>query len=284
MITKFLKSIWNEFVYGGHLLSLGAASIVFTSAILLGIKITWDCLLVVYLGAQIIYLYNRYKEFQKDSLTNPERTKHIKKYIKYTPLIIFCFIVILVGILIYFNKIVSLFFGLIMLFLGLFYSISLKNLTKKIIAFKTIFVSLMWALLVIFLAIYYSFPLNLAVVLVFVFIFLRLFINTNFFDIKDIESDKKEGLLTTPIVLGQKKLINMLSVVSVLSIIPIGIGLYYKLFPTFSIMLLFTIFYTFLYFQKIKNKNFNTDFLFSVWVDGEYLLWSVFILIGKFIL
>mgnify|MGYP001562821980 CR=1 FL=1 len=77
VIEKILKTIWKEFVYGGHLLSLGAASIVFTSAILLEIKITWDCLLVVYLGAQIIYLYNRYKEFKKDSLTNPENIKGI---------------------------------------------------------------------------------------------------------------------------------------------------------------------------------------------------------------
>ena len=35
-----LKIILDEFIYGGHLISLGASSVVFTSAILLKISIT----------------------------------------------------------------------------------------------------------------------------------------------------------------------------------------------------------------------------------------------------
>ena len=77
-LKKILNSIWNEFVYGGHLLSLGAVSIVYTASILLDIRITWDFLLVVYLGTESVYLYNRFKEYKVDFLTNPERTEHKK--------------------------------------------------------------------------------------------------------------------------------------------------------------------------------------------------------------
>jgi 4-hydroxybenzoate polyprenyltransferase len=156
-IQKFLKTIWNEFVYGGHLISLGAVSVVFTSSILLNINITWDSLLVTYLGCQIIYLYNRYKEFNIDFLTNPERTKHTEKYIRYIPLIIFIFSLLAIGILIYFEKFHALIFGFFLVFLGLLYSLFLKKLTKKIIGFKNFFVTLIWASLVIFLAFNFNF-------------------------------------------------------------------------------------------------------------------------------
>jgi len=284
LVKKIFTSIWNEFIYGGHLLSFGAVSIVFTSAILLGIKITWDCLLVVYLGCQIIYLYNRYREFEKDILTNPERTRHIEKYIKYTPLIILFFLLIIVGLLLYLNKTIVLLFSLILLFLGLLYTTVFKGLTKKTPAFKSFFVSLMWALLAIFLILYYSFPLNLAVIFIFIFIFLRWFVNTGFFDIKDIESDKKEGLLTLPIMLGKKKLLYLLGLISFFAIVPLVYGFYFKLFPAYSLMLLFTVPYTFYYFKELNDGKVNTSFLYTVIVDGEFILWTVFILIGKFLL
>ena len=283
MVKRTLKAIWKEFIYGGHLLSLGAVSIVFTSAVLLNIKITWDFLLIVYLGIQSIYLYNRYKEYKKDFLTNPERTKHIGKYVKYIPLIIFLFFVIIFSILIYHKNFLALFLGLFLLIMGLLYTKIFKNLTQKILGFKSFFVSLMWALLVIFLAIYYSLPFNLALLLIFIFIFLRWIVNTSFFDIKDIESDKREGLLTLANVWGEKKLINILSLLAILAIVPIIIGVYLKLFPIFSLMLVFTIPYTFYYLKKSQDKKTNTAFLYNVIVDGEFILWSIFVLIGKVI-
>ena len=192
-IKDVLQSIWNEFIYGGHLLSLGASSIVFTSALLLEIKITWDCLLMVYLGMESAYLYNRYKDFKKDLLTNPERTRYLERYISKIPLIICIFAALIVGLLIHFTNLKAILFTLFLLLMSFLYSKIFKALTAKILGFKNIFVSLMWGSLVIFLVVYYSLPLQTSVLLVFLFVFLRFFINTSFFDIKDIESDKKEN-------------------------------------------------------------------------------------------
>ena len=283
-IKRALNSIRDEFVYGGHLLSLGAVSIVFTSAVLLGIKITWDCLIVIYLGTEAVYLYNRHKEFDKDFLTNPQRTRHIKKYIKYIPLIVFIFSFLAVIIVIYFNKISALIFGLLMLFTGLIYTKSLKKFTRKIAALKNLFVSLNWALLITFLVLYYSLPLNISVVLIFLFIYLRLLVHEGFSDIKDIESDSKEQLLTLPIILEREELFIILSIITILAVIPIIYGFYLNLFPSFSLMLLLTVPYTFYYLRKIKTGEVNTPFLNYVLVDGEYILWSAFILLGKFLL
>ena len=165
-VERISNFVWNEFIFGGHLLSLGAVSVVFTSAILLGIRITIDFLLIIYLIAYTIYLYNRFKEYKKDFLTNYDRTQHIAKYIKYTPVIIFCCMLIVICMLLYFGNQISLIFGLLLLIFGLLYSVYFKEMTGRIIGFKNFYVALMWSLLVIFLAFYYSFPLNLSLVFV----------------------------------------------------------------------------------------------------------------------
>ncbi|MBU0647128.1 hypothetical protein KJ809_01775 [Patescibacteria group bacterium] len=88
---KILSAIWKEFIYGGHLLSLGAVSIIFTASILLNIQITWDFFLVVYLWTEAVYLYNRLKELKSDSLNNPKRTIYLKKQARYIPSTIILF-------------------------------------------------------------------------------------------------------------------------------------------------------------------------------------------------
>jgi len=281
VIEKIVNSIWNEFVYGGHLLSFGAVSIVYTASILLDIRITWDFLLVVYLGTESVYLYNRFKEYKVDFLTNPERTEHIKKYVKYIPFIIFLMTFSAIVIVVYFNKISALTFGLLLLIIGLLYSLFFKKITEKIIAFKSFFISLMWSLLVLFLAIYYSAPINLALFLFSVFVFLRFFVSVSFFDIKDIKTDKQEGLKTLAVVLKQSKLWQILSITAILAVFPLIIGVYLRVLPISSLMLFLTIPYTFFYFKQLENKNISPYFLYNVIVDGEFIFWLFFVLIGK---
>lgn len=284
-LKQFFNLIWNEFVYGGHLLSLGAVSIVYTSAILLNIKITWDFLVIVYLGIYCPYLYNRYKEFNKDFLTNPERTKHLKGFIKYIPIIIAFSLIVIVGIFLYFNKITALLFAIFLLLLSLSYSILFKKLSRKIIGFKSFYASLAWTLLLILLAIYYSYSLkNFPLIVLSVFFYLRFFIGTGFCDIKDIETDKRDGLLTLAVVLGRKNLLNILNLVNILTIIPIIIGVYFRLIPPYSLMLLLSVPYSFYYFKKSEQINVNTNFLYNVLVDGELISWSIFVLLGRFLL
>ena len=283
VIEKIVNSIWNEFVYGGHLLSFGAVSIVYAASILLDIRITWDFLLVVYLGTESVYLYNRFKEYKVDFLTNPERTEHIKKYVKYIPFIIFLMTFSAIVIVVYFNKISALTFGLLLLIIGLLYSLFFKKITEKIIAFKSFFISLMWSLLVLFLAIYYSAPINLALFLFSVFVFLRFFVSVSFFDIKDIKTDKQEGLKTLAVVLKQSTLWQFLSIIAILAVLPLIIGVYLRVLPISSLMLFLTIPYTFFYFKQLENKNISPYFLYNVIVDGEFIFWPFFVLSGNFI-
>lgn len=283
-IEQILKFARDEFVYGGHIFALGATSVVLVSAILLDIKITLDFLVIVYLITYIVYLYNRLKEFKKDYLTNSDRTKHIRLYIKYVPFIVFSSTLIIIVILFYFGNFLSIVFGLSIFLLGILYSLFFKEITKKIVGFKNFYVALVWSLLVMFLAVYYSFSLNLSIFFIFIFIFFRCFISTSFYDIKDIESDKKDNLLTLAIVFGKEKLIKLLNVINVLTLIPIIFGVYLQLLPKFSLMFFFTIPITFYILKEIKNSKANIAYLSEVVVGIEKISWIILILLGNFLL
>ncbi len=284
MIKKIIKKILNEFIYGGHLIALGAVGIVSTSAILLNIKLTWDFLIIVYLLVFISILYNRWKERLIDYLTNPDRTKNLEKYFCHIFFIIISSSLIVLGVLVYFNKMISIFFVILLYIVAFLYTKYFKNITKKIIVFKNICFSLITGLLVIFLAIYYSYPLmNISFFLIFLFIFLRMFVNTIFLDIKDVESDKKQALLTIPILLRNEKTLIFLRWITILSVIPIVSGSLLGRLPRFSLMLLFVVPYSFYYFKKSENKkNFYLTNYFLA--DFEFILWLPLILIGKILI
>jgi 4-hydroxybenzoate polyprenyltransferase len=283
-LKSILNLIWGEFVYGGHLHSFGVASIVFVASSLTGVKVTWDLLAVAYLGMHSVYLYNRYKEFNIDFITNPARTGYIKKYVKQIPLIIFVFTLTIASILLYYKNFLILIFAFLLLLMGIFYSEFLKKITKKIVGFKNLFIGLFFSSLIVLLALYYSVPWSISLTMIFIFVFLRVFYNTVFFDIKDIESDKNENLLTLPIVLRGEKLIYFLDFINILSGILIIVGVYFGFFPKFSLALLLAIPYSWYYLKKSKKPGANIDFLSYVVADGEYTVWAFLILLGKIFL
>jgi len=281
-IKKILKSIWNELIYGGHLQPLGAASIVFVSGVLLKIQITWDVLFVAYILFYPLFLYNRFKEINIDRLTNPERTQHIKKYIKFIPIILCLIIFILVISLIYFSNFRALIFGLLVLFFGFLYTIIFKKFTNKIPLFKDLYVAAVFALLPFFLLVYYSyFLVSINVLLLSLLIFLESFLMPVFLDIKDIESDKREKLRTLPVMLGKEKTIVFLSIFNLIGTITIMTFIFYlSAFPRSILMLLFTIPFDFYCYMLAKRQR---SFGYTL-QGGKFILWPFLVLLGKIIL
>ncbi|MEA1936588.1 MAG: UbiA family prenyltransferase [Patescibacteria group bacterium] len=278
--------IFNEFIYGGHIQSFGAVNIIFVSSILLKIQITWDVLFVTYLLFYVPYIYNRFKEIEIDCSTNFQRTKYLKTYVYQIPLIIYFVTFVLIGSLIYFSNLKASIFGLLLLIFGIFYTVFFKKVTKHIYFFKNIYVSMSFASIPFFLVIYYSFPLAnclaLNILLLFLFIFLKVFLTQVFFDIKDIESDKKEGLRTFPVVVGKEKTFIFLSVFNfiVTVVMLLTLSLYLNIFSRSMLMLIFTVPFSFYCYGLAKRKNYFGYILHS----GEFFLWSFLIFVGEIIL
>jgi len=286
VIEKILRAVWREFIYGGHFQSLGAASIVFVSAILLKIQITWDVLFATYLIFYPLYLYNRFKEIKIDYLTNPERTKHLRTYFHLMPIILFLVIFIVIGGLIHFSNFRALLFGSLLLFFGLLYTVVFKKFTKKLALFKNLYVATFFASLVFFLVVYYSYPLTNTLIvgtLIFmIFVYLKALMMQIFLDVKDIESDKKEGLLTFPVIFGKEKTLNILKIISVLATAPILLifSLYFNIFPKSALILLLTIPFNFYCFSQARGQKYSGYIL----AGGEFVLWPTLIIIGEIII
>ena len=281
MLKKYLKIVWNEFVYGSHFISLAGSSISVIGALLIGIKLTWSVPVIFYLLLQVGFFYNRYKDFKKDFLTNPERTQHVKRYIKYLPIIIIFYSIILTLILVYYGSSSSIVLGLVMLFLALLYSEIAKEITKKIFLFKELYFAACWGLLILLLTLFYSMPISIAVILLIIFIFIRIFLSTSLFDIKDIISDRNEKLKTLPVLIGEKRAYNFLTIFSFLLFIPLGIGIYLNVFPSYTFSLILIIPYTLFYIYQMKKRKINPILLHYVIIGSEFNFYLFFLILGK---
>jgi 4-hydroxybenzoate polyprenyltransferase len=282
-INKILKPIFDEFIYGGHLLSLGASGIVLTVMVLLNEKISISLLVIAYLIAQIVYTLNHYKELKIDIMTNPERAKYLAKGEKYFPLLISVYSVLLLTILILFSNLNTLVFIFILGALGFFY---LKNLTKNIIGFKNYYVAFLWATASVVLPyLYFSIKVDKFFYFIFIFVFIRWLVNTTFFDLKDIKGDKDEGLKTIPVVIGVKNTLLLLSFYNILSGAILIYAIYFGVISIAASGLLLLIPYSFYYLFISYNANpAKIRKVSYIMVDGEYVFWPILILLGGLII
>jgi len=284
---KIFKKIGDEFVYGGHLLSVGASSIILTIIEIFNLKINWILLVIGYLMSQIVYSFDHLQGAQKDIFSNPQRTNHIIKNIKKQKIILIVYFLLLFIFLFFISNIKIFIIVTCITVLGLFYSICLKKLTQKLPGFKNFFVALVWALSpVLIIDVFYHLGLVFIApfLLIFLFIFLRWLLNTTFFDIKDIATDQKENLKTLPVVWGEKKLLTFLQLLNFFSFLPLIVGIIWGVLPAFCLGLLIFYFYSLYYLFKTKRAKTYLHLISYVMVDGEYLFWPFIVYLAKIIL
>jgi len=280
-LRSIVDFICNEFIHGGHLLALGASAVALSIMILLDTVIRWEFLIISYLCTLAIYGYDHYRDVERDITGNIDRVNHIRRYYKVYPLILSSYIILFFSLLFYFGNLNSLIFGVLLLLIGLFYTIKVKKLTTKITGFKSIYTSLSVASFVIFTGLYCYHSINLLLILLFVFMFLRFLVNTSFCDIKDIESDRRYNILTLPVVLGKERFMFILHIINIISLIPLIAGIYLNILPLFAMPLVFSIIYGGYYIEKARRvNNVNIESLSSIVADGEFVFWPFILFLG----
>ncbi len=276
-INSIIKSLWNEFVYGGHLQCLGGIGIIYFFGFVFQVKINWHIFLVAYLVFYPIYASDRIKEIKNDEISNPERTKHIKKYIKITSKIILVLFLSLIVFLFYLKNLKLALFSLSILVMGLLYPIYFKNITKKIFFFKNLYVALFFAIAVFFPIIYYSYNLSYTILVLMFYIFLRTLLMQFYLDCKDVKIDKIVGLKTLPVLFGKQKSLFILKTINLL-ITPLIIIFIVFLFDFPSlIVLLFLIGILVVHLSHVLIKKDN--YYGYVLVSSEFFFWLILLLI-----
>lgn len=280
--NKIIRFIINETLYIGHLQILGSLAIIIFAAQIQNINIDFDLLLIIYLTFYFIYLHDRYRGLIIDSSTNIVRTEHIRIYYFYIPFIL-VFTLLVILILIYlFSNIYSSVFILLMLTFGFLYPLYFKRITKKIFLFKNFYVALVLTSLVVLPGVYYPEQLSsdrISIIIVMLFIFVRSLKMQFFLDLKDVDTDRMELLLTLPVLWGKDRTCKLLKVLIITSLLSLPI-IYIIIPDLFSESVLFLLlliplnFYTLYLFKKRSFTAFIME-------SGEFIAYPVLVYIGN---
>ena len=268
------------------MLAVGTASIAAASAIALGVAATPLLLVMAYLFSYGAYMMNRSTEIDQDAVTHPERTALLGARRRYLPLISGgCFFLgyvfaITVNYVFFAALLVPLIFSLL-------YSVGSKRLVgvigvsklKDKLLLKNVFVSLGWSLIPVLVGLYY---LKFAEVLLLmgVFIFLRLMVNTLIFDVRDTEGDRAAGIRTVPVVYGERATYGAMAAIDLVTLFYLSTVLLFGLLPWGASVLAILPVYSLGYSILARRPNANLGFICDVLVDGEYLIWGPLMYIG----
>jgi 4-hydroxybenzoate polyprenyltransferase len=278
--------LYKELVYGGHLLAFGTASIAATAALVLGRTPTWDLLLMAYLFSYGAYMVNRSSDFDQDRVSHLDRTAYLEGRRRSLPMIVA--VSLGVGYVLALLRNLTLFAGLLVpVALAVAYSVGSKRMGRALgmsrlkegLFVKNLTVSFGWSLIPILVGLYYM-QLPLTVIALCPFIFLRLMVNTVFFDVRDVKEDAAYGVRTIPVSLGTDASWKLMDVVDFSSGLYIALLVLSGVLPTFAGLLVVFTPYSFAYRYFSRRSTKHEDSLRDLAADGEYLLWGFVAYLG----
>lgn len=281
-IIDYIDSLKEELVLGGHLTALGSPSIVLAVSLLLGKAPGWPILFMTYLLTLTVYGYNYYKELDNDIKTNPERASHQVKGVKYRRYVLIAIVLLLCVMIMTAVALPTAAFLILLILMGLVYSLGLKGLTKRMPALKTVYTASEWAAAGAFIPVFnFSTVIEPAVIPMLAFIFCRSMANVIFFDIKDIDGDREQGLKTIPVMLGKQNTLKLLTLVNLLSFIPILAAVLFGYLTAAGLALLPLAAYSQYYHKKAASADAaGVRKISYVLAEMEFPLWPMLITLG----
>lgn len=277
-----LKWFLWQLAHANLLLAFSTAGAVYVAGLVLNLPENPAPAAILFLVTFAIYNFNRHTDRREDEINHPGRVAFIKKYGK---------ILVILSVFAYLLAIwLSLYGGsgaqlLVMVPLVTLVLYSLRwfpkngdtsERLKEIFVIKNVVVSAAWGGTVTFLPVlYFEAPISAASLYVFVFFFLRFFINTVVFDLRDIAGDSKENINTIPVVLGYTRTRNVLQLLNAFIGLFFVLAVFFGIMPLIAVLLVFSTIYSFIYLTYLKSKE-NVHFVCDVVVDGEYFVLAVF--------
>ncbi len=269
------------------MLALGTASIAATAALVLGRTPAWDLLVMAYLFSYGAYMVNRLSDFDQDRVSHLERTTYLEGRRRLLPAIVV--VSFGAGYALALLRNLALFAGLLVpVVLAFAYSVGSERMGRALgmsrlkegLFVKNLTVSLSWSLIPILVGLYYL-QLPVAALALCPFIFLRLMVNTVFFDVRDVEEDTAYGVKTIPVSLGTETSQKLMDVVDFSSGLYIALLVLTGVLPTFAGLLVVFTPYSFAYRYFSQRTVKHRDSLRDLAADGEYILWGFVTYLGQ---
>lgn len=246
--------------------------LVYFSFLLYNINIDINLLFSSFLLTFTVYNFDKLSNVKEDSISLPERTGFVCKYKK----VIFCATVtsyIIALLLSFLKNSLALLIVLFPLCVGIIYSIKISNFRlKDITGIKNISIAFSWSLTGTFLPLAVSFSNIIQVIFIFYFYFIRVFIGSILFDVRDIEGDRINGVRTIPVFLGLKKTKRLLIILNSTLMPWLILSYYQDYFNRYIFVLIFAIFYGYWHILHFCSEDLKTGKNLDLLVDGEFIL------------
>jgi 4-hydroxybenzoate polyprenyltransferase len=250
------------------LLALNGAMVVVFGFFLYSFPIVPGLLLAAFLVTFSVYGLNKITDKAEDSINRPEtlpRASGCFLVISMTSMLIGFLISVLEGSLAFFVLFAPVIIGVI-------YSIKISKSIprlKEIVGVKSFAVALSWALTGCLLPYSISEAKIESNIILFVYIFIRVFVGTILCDVLDKKGDLASGIETIPVRLGKEKTKKLLIIINsfemLLLVYCVATGIFIRFVPA----LLFGVLYGYLaiwYFFKNSCKRFTAGLM----LDGEW--------------
>jgi len=251
----------------------------YISFLLLGVALKPILLCAMFLVVYSVYSLNRLTDQEEDAVNAPERSIFVEGNERF--LLAIAVVSYLVALVL--GWLESPFAASILLFpiiSGIAYS---KNIfsafgiprLKDIFLVKSLSVASSWAVCAAFLPALYLSGNFIKLGFIFPFFFIKMFINTVLFDVRDVKGDALNGVKTIPVVIGIKKTRQFLFILQ--SLLLVLIVLFSNLFSKYYVILIISMIYGYLYITYFCDENNHNEVLRDVLVDGEWIIMSVWV-------
>jgi len=276
-------SVYHLIEHSSLYIALVSLSMVLTASFLLSTPPNLS-LLIAFLVAFAVYGFNKITDLAEDQESHPSRANFIKNHENSIKSAILIAYLAALGVAFLKGGIAPLIISLIPAVTGFIYSHShgLGNFTsshrfKEIFIVNTTVVALGWAVFVTYLPLSFTtLSVTTTSVVVATFFFLRVFITTEAFNIRDIKGDRKEGIETLPVKMGVNKTQYILHTVNIISFTLLFLAERFNMLPSNSFLLLAPILIYSLIYTNLLDKDINLEHL-CIFIDGEYILMGVLV-------
>ncbi len=241
-------------------------------------------LVITVLLTFMIYAINRQVDQKADAVNLPQRTSFVKKYGKTLSLI--SLLGTLLAFFLSFNhSIPTGVVAVLAALVGYYYSYPIPFLGKRFkdhFVWKNVGVGLIYAFLGLISFVYFEVGSLVEISAVLFLFFSSWFLISSFFDLRDIEGDKDQGIRTIPIVVGKKKILSLFHLINSIPLFLMGFLTFFNMLPlSFVLLAFFTFCYTLIYLLGYAYKL-NMKFLCMVVADATPLMASLFLILLQF--
>lgn len=276
-VSAFLRT-------GVVLIALSAASMALFFSILLFRVLSYAYFLVIFLLTYAVYGMDRLANLEEDRLSHPERTRFLQQN-RWT----FALSIVLAFMSSLLLAVAS---GWVAMLIPLapiavvFYSGTLSQKVlgtrsphlKQYFIIKNVTIASGWAFLLLVTSIYLGRPMGTGQWLFLIPLLMKLFVMAVVYDFKDFNSDRKAGVRTLPVVIGEASSKLVLHVLNALATVLILLLVYFGLLPLLGVIFVPAFIYQFFMIRLVKSDA--SEWVYFILCDLEQFFWLVFLGIG----